>query len=56
MIGLHKALVDDVRRQVLAGERDRARIARRLRPQAGQPVALLESGLGQLGTTDITAG
>src|SRR6266496_6037253 len=34
MIGLHKALVDHVRRRVLAGERDRARIARGLRAQA----------------------
>jgi len=34
IIGFHKALVDDVGRQVLAGERDQARIARRLRAQA----------------------
>jgi AcrR family transcriptional regulator len=49
IMGFHKALVDDVRRQVLAGERDQARIARRLRAQAKQAVALLEHGLGQLG-------
>src|SRR6266480_6106598 len=49
MIGLHKALVDYVRRRVLAGERDRARIARGLRTQARQAVALLEHGLGHLG-------
>src|SRR6266480_6022015 len=49
MIGLHKALVDYARRQVLAGERDRARIARGLRTQARQAVALLEHGLGHLG-------
>jgi AcrR family transcriptional regulator len=56
MIGLHKALVDYVRRRVLAGERDRARIARGLRAQARQAVALLEHGLGHLGTADVTAG
>jgi AcrR family transcriptional regulator len=55
MIGLHKALVDYVRRQVLAGERDLARIARGLRAQARQAVAVLEHGLGQLGAADITA-
>ncbi len=49
MIGLHKALVDDIRRQVLAGERDRARIAGRLRARTKQAVSLLEHGLGQLG-------
>ncbi len=52
MIGLHKALVDYVRRRVLAGERDRARIIRGLRAQARQAVALLEHGLGHLGATD----
>jgi AcrR family transcriptional regulator len=56
MIGLHKALVDHVRRRVLAGERDRARIARGLRAQARQAVALLEHGLGHLGAAGLTAG
>jgi AcrR family transcriptional regulator len=56
MIGLHKALVDYVRRRVLAGERDRARIARGLRTQARQAVALLEHGLGHLGAAGVTAG
>jgi AcrR family transcriptional regulator len=56
MIGLHKALVDHVRRRVLAGERDRARIARGLRAQARQAVALLEHGLGHLGAAGVTAG
>jgi AcrR family transcriptional regulator len=55
MIGLHKALVDYVRRQGLAGERDGARIARGLRAQVSRAVALLEHGLGQLGAADITA-
>jgi AcrR family transcriptional regulator len=48
MMGLHMALVAYVRRQVLAGERDRIRIARELRGQAREAVALLEQGLGQL--------
>jgi AcrR family transcriptional regulator len=46
MIGLHKALVDYVRGRVLAGETDRKRIARGLRAQAKEGVALLEQGLG----------
>ncbi len=53
MIGLHKALVDHVRRRVLAGEHDRARIARGLRAQARQAVTLLEHGLGHLGAADV---
>src|SRR6266705_2265637 len=56
MIGLHKALVDYVRRQVQAGERDGARITHRLRAQARQAVALLEHGLGHLGAAGVTAG
>jgi len=56
MIGLHKALVDYARRQVLAGERDRARIAHELRAQARQAVGLLEHGLRHLGAAGSTAG
>jgi AcrR family transcriptional regulator len=52
MIGMHKALVDYVRRGVLAGERDRRRIARGLPAQAKQAVALLEHGLAELGVDD----
>jgi hypothetical protein len=48
MMGLHQALVDYVRRRVLAGETDRRRIARGLRDPAAQAVALLERGLGDL--------
>ena len=48
MIGLHKALVDYVRGRVLAGETDRKRIARGLRAQAKEGVALLEQGLDRL--------
>ena len=50
LMGVHRALVDYVRRQTLAGEEDPARIARGLRAQARRTVALLEQGLGQLGT------
>jgi AcrR family transcriptional regulator len=49
MIGLHKALVGYVRRQVLAGERDRKLIARRFRAQAKRAIALLERGFADLG-------
>jgi AcrR family transcriptional regulator len=49
IIGLHIALVDHVRRQLLAGERDPRRIARRLRAEANRATMLLERGLAQLG-------
>jgi len=55
MIGLHKALVDYVRRQLLAGHSDRARLARELRAQATQAVTLLQHGLGHLGAADTPA-
>jgi AcrR family transcriptional regulator len=55
MIGLHKALVDYVRRQLLAGHSDRARLARELRAQARQAVTLLQHGLGHLGAADTPA-
>jgi AcrR family transcriptional regulator len=50
MLGLHRALVTYVRQQWLTGQRDRARLARELRAQARQAAALLERGLGQLGS------
>jgi AcrR family transcriptional regulator len=49
IIGLHIALVDHVRRQLLAGERDPKRIARRLRAEANRATMLLERGLAELG-------
>jgi len=49
MMGLHRALVAYIRQQTLAGERDRVGIARGLRAQAKEAVALLDEGLGQLG-------
>jgi AcrR family transcriptional regulator len=48
MIGLHKSLVDYVRRSVLKGEQERRRIVRRLRAQAREGLALLERGLSDL--------
>jgi hypothetical protein len=44
MLGLCRALVTHVRQRVLAGERDRARLARELRARARQAAALLERG------------
>jgi len=52
MIGLHKGLVGYVRRQILAGESDLARVGRRMRAQARQTLPLLEHGLGRLGAGD----
>ena len=43
-LGLCRALVTHVRQQVLAGEHDRALLARELRAQARQAAALLERG------------
>jgi AcrR family transcriptional regulator len=48
MIGLHQALVDHVRRELLAGERDTKRLHRHLRAEAKRAGALLENGLAQL--------
>ncbi len=45
LIGLHRALVDYVHRQALAGVENR-RIARNLRTQGKRALALLEHGLG----------
>jgi len=55
MIGLHKALVDYVRRQLLAGHGNRARLARELHAQARQAVTLLQRGLSHLGTAGAPA-
>lgn len=46
LIGLHRALINHVRRRVLAGT-DRRRIAREVRLQGGRALALLEKGLVQ---------
>jgi AcrR family transcriptional regulator len=48
LIGVHRALVDHGRRQVVAGVPS-ARIRREVRAQGEQALAALESGLGSLG-------
>jgi hypothetical protein len=45
LIGLHRALLDHVRREALAGRRNPA-LARGLRRQGKQALAVLERGLG----------
>lgn len=51
MIGLHRALVSYVRREVLTGESDLRGLRRRLRNQARQATALLEPAVGKLGVS-----
>lgn len=51
MIGLHRALVNYVRREVLRGESDLRGLRRRLRNQARQATALLEPAVGELGAS-----
>jgi AcrR family transcriptional regulator len=45
MIGVHRALVDWVRAEVLAGERDTKRLTRGMRAQARRAQRVLEGGL-----------
>jgi AcrR family transcriptional regulator len=49
LIGVHRALIDAVRRRVLAGEDDLDRLARDLRAAARRALRRLESGLGSYG-------
>jgi len=51
MIGLHRALVNYVRREVLRGEGDLRGLRRRLRNQARQATALLQPAVGELGVS-----
>jgi AcrR family transcriptional regulator len=48
LMGVHRALLDDVRRRVLAGE-EPARLAADIRALTRQALALLEHGLGDYG-------
>jgi AcrR family transcriptional regulator len=48
MMGLHRALIAHVRRRILGGERDPARLARSMRAQAERALPLLERGVGGL--------
>jgi AcrR family transcriptional regulator len=50
LIGVHRALIDFVRRRTLAGEDEPVRLARDLRAQARRAFAVLERGLGQYAT------
>jgi AcrR family transcriptional regulator len=50
LIGVHRALLDFVRRRTLAGEDDLDRLARDLRMQTKRAVRRLEAGLGSYGT------
>jgi AcrR family transcriptional regulator len=54
MIGLHRALVNYVRREVLRGESDLRALRRRLRNQARQATALLEPAVGELGVSGVS--
>jgi AcrR family transcriptional regulator len=47
LIGIHRALIEFVRRRILAGDDDRTRLARDLRAQARKAFARLENGLGE---------
>ena len=46
LLGVHRALIDHVRRQTLAGDDDPARLARDLRARGKRAFQLLEAGLG----------
>ena len=49
MMGVHRALIDYVRRRIVAGELT-PRLSREVRAQAKQALALLERGLAEYGT------
>jgi AcrR family transcriptional regulator len=46
LLGVHRALIDHVRRRTLAGDDDPARLARDLRARGKRAFQLLEGGLG----------
>lgn len=49
LIGVHRSLIDHVRRHILAGDRDLARLARSTRAAGKKALALLEGGLAAYG-------
>jgi MftR C-terminal domain len=49
LIGIHRALIDYVRRRTLAGDDDLDRLARDLRAQGKRAFRRLEAGLGSYG-------
>jgi AcrR family transcriptional regulator len=50
LIGVHRVLIDYVRRQILSGDDDLARLARSTRASTRKALALLEQGLGDYGS------
>jgi AcrR family transcriptional regulator len=51
LMGVHRAVVDHTRRAIVAGARN-PQLARRVRAQTRQAIALLEDGLGDYGTKE----
>jgi AcrR family transcriptional regulator len=49
LLGVHRALIEHVRRHILAGEQDLPRLARSTRTAGRKALALLEHGLGDYG-------
>jgi hypothetical protein len=49
LLGVHRALIDHVRRHILAGELDLPRLARSTRTAGRKALALFERGLGDYG-------
>jgi AcrR family transcriptional regulator len=49
LIGVHRALIDQVRRHILSGDDDLPRLARSTRTSGRKALALLEQGLGAYG-------
>ena len=54
LIGVHRALIEHVRRHILAGDHDLARLARSTRSTGKKALALLESGLAGYGIDGST--
>jgi AcrR family transcriptional regulator len=49
LIGVHRALIEHVRQQILAGDHDLARLRRSTRSAGKKALALLDQGLGNYG-------
>jgi AcrR family transcriptional regulator len=56
LIGVHRTLIEHVRRHILAGDRDLTRLARTTKTTAKKALAHLEHGLGDYGATHSHAG
>ena len=53
LIGVHRTLIEHVRRHILAGERDLPRIARTTKAAGKKALALLASGIGNYGAARL---